>query len=92
MDFVIDQKPPGRAPANARVVDDFFLEARVAAAIRQAKVFESTRPWNRLALAPLSMPHLLVTASAKTSAASASHPPRLPQQTEKSSLHTRQSS
>jgi hypothetical protein len=45
-----------------------------------------------IALAPLSVPYLLVTASAKTSAASASHPPRLPSLTEKFSLHTRQSS
>ena len=37
----------------------------MAAAVRQAKVFESSRLWNRLALAPLSMSYLPVTASAK---------------------------
>ena len=47
------------------------------AAAPASQVFESTRPWNRLALAPLSMSYLPVTASAKTSAASASHPAAL---------------
>jgi hypothetical protein len=59
---------------------------------RQAKAFESTRPWNRLALAPLLMAYLLVATNAKTSAAGASHRLRSPLPTEKSVLHTRQSS
>ena len=56
------------------------------------KLFESTRPWNRLALAPLLMAYLLVATNAKTSAAAASHRLRLPLPTEKSVLLTRQSS